>query len=433
MRNKSLTIELIHPPHPSAIEDRLDAPLGLLYIASILESHGYNVRVNDFSGTPQEAWQVGWADIYGVTTYATSIQPSKKIARLCKDKNRNCKVVVGGAHPTAVPERMDSIFDIVVIGEGELAFLEIANDFPDNRRYYQKTIERNLDLYPNPAYHLVDLYSYKRTIKGKTSLTMLTSRGCPYRCAFCGLAKHHQVVKLRSPEAVVKEISYLKDKYGIEKYNFQDDTFTLNKKRLHRLLDLLKPLNIGFRCHGRAGLDRKEDYVRLKEAGCELIAWGIESGSQKILDRMNKQVTVADNENVIRWAEEAGITSRAFFIIGFPSENRKHIEETKRFIERADPDQYFVSNFIPYPGTDVWNNPEKYDVTWINQDFSNYFQIDGTGFGGINIETKSLTKKDFRKLEIDFRNWINRRKRRGSLLEYEKALEANHQLKGVER
>ena len=112
MKNKSLTIELIHLPHPEATEDRLDAPLGLLYIASMLETHGYNVRVNDLSGVLQEAWQVGWADIYGITTYATSIQPSKKISRLCKDKNKNCKVVVGGAHPTAIPERMDSSPDL---------------------------------------------------------------------------------------------------------------------------------------------------------------------------------------------------------------------------------------------------------------------------------------------------------------------------------
>ena len=379
MKKKPLTIELIHPPHPEAIEDRLDAPLGLLYIASMLESRGCNVRINDLSGSPEETWEFGWADIYGITVYATSIQACERIARRCKDKNRDCKVVVGGAHPTSIPEKMDAIFDIIVIGEGELAFLEIINDFPNNKRYYRKTLTKNLDLYPNPAYHLVDVYSYRRTIADEASLPMLTSRGCPYRCAFCGLARHHQVVKFRSPEAVAEEIRFLKNKYGINKFNFQDDTFTLSKKRMYRLLDLLKPLKIGFRCHGRAGVDTKEDYIKLKEAGCELIAWGIESGSQKILDRMNKEVSVADNENVICWAKEAGITTRVFFIIGFPGETKDTIEETKRFIEGADPDQYFVSNFVPYPDTDVWNNPEKYDVTWINHDFNNYFQIDRRG------------------------------------------------------
>ena len=417
-----MKIELIHPPHSESIEDRLDAPLGLLYIASMLESKSYNVGLNDLSGIPQKDWQVGSADIYGITTYATSLQTSKEIAKLCRNKNKDCKIVVGGAHPTAVPRTID-FSDIVVIGEGELAFLDIIKDLPNNKKYYQKTLNKNLDLYPNPAYHLINPYSYKRTIGDKPSLTMLTSRGCSFRCAFCGLPKHHKIIKFRSPEVVAEEIRELKNKHGIEKFNFQDDTFTLNKKRMYKLLDLLKPLNIGFRCHGRAGLDKKEDYFKLKEAGCEILAWGIESGSQKILDRMNKQVKVKDNEDVINWARQAGITSRAFFMIGFPGETKETIEETKRFIERTNPDQYFVSNFIPYPNTDVWNNPKKYGVTWINQDFSNYFQIDKTGFGGINIETKFLSKKQFKELEIDFRNWINKRKRRGPILEYEKILE----------
>ena len=423
INNKSLTIELIHPPHPESIEDRLDAPLGLLYIASTLESEDHNVKINDLSGIPQKKWKIGEADIYGITTYAPSVSISEEIAGLCKKKNKDSKIVVGGAHPTAIPKEMSSIFDIVVIGEGELAFLDIIADFPNNKRYYQRPLERKLDLYPDPAYHLVDLSTYKRTIGGKTSLTTLTSRGCPFRCSFCGLDDSHKIVKKRSPENVVEEIKELKEKYGITRYNFQDDTFTMDKKRLYKMLDLIKPLNIGFRAHGRAGLDKKEDYVKLKEAGCDLIAWGIESGSQEILDKMNKQSTVQNNEDVIKWAKEAGITSRAFFILGFPGETEETIEETKAFIERTDPDQYFVSNFIPYPGTDVWNNPKKYGVTYINENFENYFQIDKTGFGGINIETEFLTKDGFKKLEIDFRDWINKRKRKGNLLEYEKKLE----------
>ncbi len=423
-----MKIELIHPPHPESLEDRLDAPLGLLYIASMLEGSGYNVRVNNLSG--QKDWQVGLADIYGITTYAPSLQTSKRIAELCRNKNEDCKIVVGGAHPTALPETID-FSDIVVIGEGELAFLDIIKDFPNNKRYYKKTLDKNLDLYPNPSYHLIDIDSYKRTIGSKKSLTMLTSRGCSFRCSFCGLPEHHKIVKFRSPEAVVKEIEYLKNNYKIEKFNFQDDTFTLNKKRMYKLLDLLKPLNIGFRCHGRAGLDKREDYVKLKEAGCEIIGLGIESGSQKMLDLMNKQSTVKDNENVIRWAKEIGITSRAFFILGFPGETKETVEETKSFIEKTDPDQYFISNFIPYPNTDVWNNPKKYDVTWMNQDFSNYFQVDRSGFGGINIERNLLTKVEFKEIEIDFRNWMNKRKRRGPLLGYEKILEGKNKLMEV--
>jgi len=311
---KHLDIELIHPPHPQALEDRLDAPLGLLYIASNLERAGYNVRVNDLSGIPEKDWKIGYADIYGTTIYAPTMNISEKIAKITKKVNPSSKIAAGGAHPTAIPFQMSSIFDIIVIGEGELAFLDILKDFPNNKRYYQRNLERNLDIYPHPAYHLINPFSYKRTIGGETSLTILTSRGCPFRCSFCGLDKTHKVVKQRSPKAVAKEIEELKEKYGIRKYNFQDDIFTINKKRLYEMLELFKPLDIGFRAFGRAGINTKEDYVQLKEAGCDMLVWGIESGSQRILDRMNKKATIQDNKNVIKWAKEVGITSRTFFI-----------------------------------------------------------------------------------------------------------------------
>ncbi len=416
---KHLEIELIHPPHPDCLEDRLDAPLGLLYIAANLEKAGYNVRVNDLSGIPERDWEIEQADIYGTTIYAPTIAISEKIAKICKKKNPSAIVVAGGAHPTATPKEMDSIFDVVVVGEGDEAMVQIAEDYPNNKKFYEKVLNKNLDIYPNPAYHLIDPFSYKRTINGETSLTLLTSRGCPYRCSFCGLDKSHKIIKQRSPKLVAKEIEELKEKYGISKYNFQDDIFTINRKRLYEMLDLFKPLDIGFRAFGRAGVNTKEDYFKLKESGCDMLAWGIESGSQKMLDLMNKKSTIQDNKNVIKWAKEAGITSRTFFILGFPGETKETIEETKAFIEETNPDQFFISNFVPYPGTDVWNNPEKYGITSISKNFENYYQIDKTYSGSVNIETKFLTKDEFKKLELNFRKWIINRKWEGSLLESE--------------
>ena len=418
-------IVLIHPPHPQALEDRLDAPLGLLYIASNLERAGYDVRVNDLSGIPEKDWEIGEANLYGIAVYAPTISVSEKIAKICKEKNPHSKVVVGGAHPTAMPEDMSSIFDMVVIGEGEEAMVKIAKDYPNNKRFYEEVLDKELDTYPNPAYHLIDPFSYKRTINGETSLTLLTTRGCPFHCSFCGLDKSHQVVKQRSPSLVAKEIKELKEKYGIRKYNFQDDIFTINRKRLYEMLDLFKPFDIGFRGFGRAGINTKEDYVRLKEAGCDMLAYGLESGSQKILDLMNKKSTVQDNRNVIKWAKETGITSRAFFILGFPGETEETIKETKAFIEETNPDQFFISNFVPYPGTDVWNNPEKYGITHMDKDFDNYYQVDKNFSGSVNIETKFLTAEKFRELEIDFREWIIKREWKGSLLESEDGIKRN--------
>jgi anaerobic magnesium-protoporphyrin IX monomethyl ester cyclase len=406
-----MRIELIHPPHPMASEDRLDAPLGLLYVAANLEAHGHNVVVNDLSGMSE--WNIGFADLYGITSYAPTMHISEKIARLCRSKNSKSIIVTGGAHPTAVPETISDAFDSVVIGEGEDAILKIIDDYPTPKRFYRCPLNSNLDEYPDAAYHLIDPSSYKRTFGGELSLTILTSRGCPYRCAFCGLDQSHRTVKYRSPRRVVDEIIRIKNRHGITKFNFQDDAFTINKKRLRELLGLLKPLNIGFRVHGRVGCDSRDDYFALKDAGCEVVAWGIESGSQKILDRMNKNVTVQENEMAIQWAREAGLTSRAFFVIGFPGETEETIEETKWFIERTDPDQFFVSNFVPFPGTDVWNHPDKYGVLDINRDFSNYYQIDKTGFGSRNIVDSAISNRRFFEIEREFRSWMNNRKMRG--------------------
>jgi radical SAM superfamily enzyme YgiQ (UPF0313 family) len=415
-----MNIELIHPPHPSSIEDRLDAPLGLLYIAANLKENGYDVIINDLSGIPKKKWNIGSADLYGITVYAPTVGISEEIAKKCKEINYNAKIAVGGAHPTAVPKSMNkTLFDMVIIGEGEEAFLRAVKDYPNNERFYKKPLKKDLDIYPNPAYHLVDLFSYKRKLKNKPAVTVLASRGCPFRCNFCGLPEHHKTIKKRSPEKVRDEIKYIKERWGIKNFIFQDDVFTTDKKRLYNLLNLLKPLNINFKVHGRAGIDTKEKYLRLKDAGCTTIAWGIESGSQKMLDLMNKKSTVNQNYQVIQWAKEVGLVSRAFFVLGFPGETKETILETKKFIEKADPNQFFVSNFVPYPDTDVWNKPKKYGITSIRKDFSKYYQVDETGFGSMNIETKWLKHEEFKKLEKDFREWIIKRGIKGSRQEYE--------------
>jgi radical SAM superfamily enzyme YgiQ (UPF0313 family) len=420
-------IVLIHPPHPEEIEDRLDAPLGLLYIAGMLKSHNFEVSVNDLSGVPESKWKIDEGNLYGITVYAPSLGILEKITRLCKQVNPLSKVIVGGAHVTSAPYSINSLISrglvhSVVLGEGELAMLKAATDYPELNGYYDIPLEKNLDSYPSPAFELVDLNSYRRTVVGKKTVSLLSSRGCNFRCTFCALAPHHRVLKFRSPETVYAEVRMLKDNYGFEAFNFQDDCLTTNKSRLDRLLELLTPLKIVFRCQGRAGTDSEEEYIKLKRAGCEIVACGIESGSQRILDRMHKKVSVLDNENAIKWAKQADITARAFFIFGFPGETAETIEETKQFIERTDPDQYLVASFVPFPGTLVWENPTAFGVTKIDRDFSKFYIIDREGYGGVCFETDVLPKDEFITLERDFRGWMKKRGMRRDLLEYEKRI-----------
>ena len=428
-----MRIQLIHPPHPDAIEDRLDAPLGLLYIASTLRKAGHDVAVTDLSGVNKEDWIIPEVDIYGISTYVATVEIAEEIAMLCRLKNPKAIIVAGGAHITGAlesgnKELLPHGFDSLISGSGELAMLELIEDYPNIKPLYEQDLSRDLDIYPNPAYDLVDLKSYKRRIGGRRSISMLTSRGCPFRCAFCGLSKQHKRIKLRSPEAVADEMQLIMVKYGIKAFNFQDDTFMLDRDRMYRLLDLIEPLKIYFRCHGRVGINIKEDYVRLKKAGCRIIGWGIESGSQDVLDRMNKGITVEQNIQAIRWAQEAGITDRAFIIAGFPGETKATLEETKRFIDEANPSQLFVSTFQPYPGTDVWKHPSEYGITSMSKDFSKYLQVKGHGEGGgINFDTEWMRREEMDKAIDEFRLWVSARGQRGPVQGYEKKLKVRNE------
>ena len=413
-----MIIELIHPPHPNSSDDRLDPPLGLLLIASHLRNYygdNIEVRINDLSGC--DTIEIGYADIYGITSYATSFEFTKKLEKICRAKNPQCKFVVGGANPSAIPE-LFPFADHVVIGEGEEAMIKIISGTVDRFVKSDKLVSPSLV----PSFDLIDIKSYHRKINENLSLPILTSRGCCYHCVFCGLHRMHELsgVRLGDAKEVANNVEKICREFGINAINFQDDMFTLNRNRLFQLLEYLKPLNIKFRCMGRAGYDVEEVYEKLAEAGCVQVSYGIESGSEKILDRMCKEVTVQDNYNVIKWAKKYNIVSRAFFIIGFPGETEETLKETKEFIEKADPDQYFVSNFVPYPGTLPYKDPKSFGITEISNDFDQYYQVSKDGSGGITISTEWLTKERFRELEIEFRQWMKKRPMRGSLLDYEK-------------
>lgn len=416
-----MKVVLIHPPHENSKDDRLDPPLGLLYIASNLRKSNIDVQVMDLSGQSSAEWKIPYADYYGITVYITSLGVTRKIVNSCKEINPDCKIVVGGAHPSACPNDFPNV-DHVVVGYGEVSMQEIIKFTHTNHVVIGKECSNFFEF---PAYDLVDIHSYHRRIGGKVSLPYLTSRGCPCHCAFCGLESMHQLlgykVRFADADVVISHIRRIKEEFGITSINFQDDIFTLKPERLFKILEFLKQENISFRCMGKAGYDRKEVYEKLAECGCEAIAWGIESGSQHILDRMRKKVKVEDNHNVIRWAKECGITSRAFFIIGFPGETEETLEETKQFILEADPDQYFCSTFVPYPLTDVYNHPEKYGVINISDDYSQYYQVSKDGTGGVTMDTKWLSKEQFRELELEFRNWLKENKPfRGEMQNYER-------------
>lgn len=410
---KSTKLCLVNLPQCNALDDKLDPPLGLMYMAAVARRNDMEVRIVDLPFVKREDWQdaIGYADYYGITVYSASLYHCRDVIKIMRANNPACKVVAGGPHPTSLPGMtLNEGFDLVVRKEGEsvIPFLDMIKG-----RIVTGSQLCFLDELPMPARDLVDIHAYTRTVAGKKATSVVTSRGCPFNCAFCCKDVFGSKVRLFSIERVVKEIKSIIKNYGIGAFIFYDDTLTLNKKRLKELCEALKPLDIVFRCNGNART--KCDYQLLYEAGCREICFGIESGSQEILNFINKQVTVEQNRIAIRDAQRAGILVKAFLMIGNPGESVYTVEQTKKFINEADPDQFTLFTFVPLPGCDIWKNPEKYGVKIIDRDFRKYYNIAGDNDGGIVIENT-----DLKALREDLVGFLRKRGQRGILQDYYK-------------
>ena len=193
--------------------------------------------------------------------------------------------------------------------------------------------------------------------------TIITSRGCPYRCAFCCKTRTTEGVRYRSPENIVGELLHLRDEYGIHHFRIVDDAVTLDRYRFDELMEMTGGEELYFTTILRAdSLKDLEMVQRMYRGGVRVASFGVESGSQAILDRVNKRESIAEIEQAIHWCREAGIFTKVFLIFGLPGETTSTVEETKRFMRRVQPDSYTLSSFQPLPGSDIYEDPGKYGL-----------------------------------------------------------------------
>lgn len=431
-----MKIKLINPSQPNSLDDKLDPPLGLMYIDSFLKKYGIDSEIIDLPFVRKEEWKgcIGIADFYGITVYSASLYLAKEIARVAKENNPEGKVIVGGPHPTALGEEVlkdEPNFDLVVMHEGELTMLELAQgkSLPEIKgiifrkdskviRNKPRELITDLDIVPEPNREILEINQYTRKVYGGAATSVITSRGCPFNCAFCCKDVFGSHVRCHSVEKVVSEIKHIIEKYNIRHFLFYDDTFVLNRSRLYPICEELAKLDIIFRCNGNARYNTYEDYQMLYKAGCRELAFGIESGSQKILNIIDKGVTVEQNKRAIIDAKRAGLLVKAYLMIGNPGESRETIEETKKFIAKTDPDQFTLFTFVPLPGCDIWKHPQKYKIRIINKDYKEYYNIAGDNEGGTVIETDSLKPSDIVSLREDLLKFLKTRGQRGKLQDY---------------
>ena len=391
---------LIHPPQPNSLDDRLDIPLGQLYLATVLRGAGYEVKVVDLSSIYTKQWPelIGWADVYGFTIYTPSYGMCKELLRLARQINPNSVSVAGGAHPSALPEETIKDFDYVVIGEGELALRDLVTSLEKGKstgpRVIRYPLIENLDSLPCPDLGLIDIHSYNRRVDGQASLSFITSRGCPNTCAFCCNFMFGKKIRLRHLDNVIDELSSIKSKYGVRNFIFYDDTMTLDKNRVKEMSMRFKQIDIRFRANGTVRVNDPEVYEDLYAAGCRNIAFGVETGSQELLRKMKKHTTVEQIKKAIKNAKAAGLIVKVFLIVGFPGETYQTIQETADLMLECRPHQYTLFNFVPFPGCDVWNNPQNYGITYFEKNYEQYFNIAGYQEGGLTVETEDMKRAD---------------------------------------
>jgi radical SAM superfamily enzyme YgiQ (UPF0313 family) len=349
---------IIRPESPPAY-----FPLGLASIAGSLIATGHEVEVLDINAhrwSPAEVQrklQLTEFDWAGLTGLITEYNQIKWLANIIKSYHPDKPLVLGGGLASSVSDLIleDTVVDISVIGEGEETVIELSRAitgecslkdvagiaFRHNGNIYfteKRPYIKNPDTLPRSAWHLFPVNIYTRGEKlgfefPVRTINIISGRGCPHSCSYCFHGIFGHKYRARSAKSVVEEILYLKDTYNISGVLFSDDTFTLKKDWVIEFCELLQQyrVNIKWVCNGRVNTVTPELLHLMKKAGCCSIFYGIESGSQRILDRINKGVTVEQAARAIRWSREAGLEVNGYFIIGSPDERYETVKETIDF------------------------------------------------------------------------------------------------------
>lgn len=394
---------LINPPFYRLMNSHFNGlSLGLGYIASLLSKNGHEVRIYNadykssvnyadqkkiFEGYDnykkllsnknhplwmgvKESIESFSPDIIGITMLTGTYKSAENVGRIAKELNKDIDVVVGGTHPTVLPEETieNEYFDYVIRGEGEYTFLDLANgarlEDIKGLTYVNKKDEtvnnpdrefiEDLDSIPFPSRDL-----YLNDTQYMDYGYIMTGRGCPFECTFCASKKVWKGhVRFRSPENVVEEVKHVHNRYSTKLFYFVDDTFTLNKNRTKKICELLIRTNmdINWICDTRVDTIDEELLRLMKESGCVRVKIGVESGNERILKKVKKKITKKQIRNSVSIIKKVGIDFTIYLMIGFPSETKAEMQETLDFARELDPTYYSFSILAPYPGTKIYDD-----------------------------------------------------------------------------
>jgi radical SAM superfamily enzyme YgiQ (UPF0313 family) len=413
-----MKILLINPPYYTGKD--YDPHLGLGYISSVLKNNDFkNIHYleGSFLGldkTQKEIERIK-PDVVCISAQTIKAYNSYKIVNFCKN-TLDCLTILGGVHPTLLSNECfeKSKVDIVVRGEGEYTLLDIINGkslknilgisyHKRNRVFHNanRPLIKNLDELPFPDRDLFPMklffnLSKKSMVFPYPNFSMITSRGCPFKCAFCNSQKFWKnTIRFRSAENVVDEIEFLINKYKIRNFRIWDDTFTLNKKRLLEICRLIKErkLDINYTCFSRVDTIDKNILKSLTESGCSLIDFGIESGNQRILNLMRKNITLYQIKKTVDLVKKFRINTIGNFIIGNYGDTPSTINETINYAKKLNLFFNIFNILVPFPKTEIYHQL-KTENKIISEDWNNY--------------DLKLQNKPTWTAEYDLKYWLNR-------------------------
>ncbi len=359
-------------------------PLGLLWMAAVLEQDGHIVKLLD---CPVNNWTLDDVmskisefkpDMVGIAAITQLLERAKEVSLSIREKYPEILIFIGGPHVNNMPDESlnETKANIAIVGEAELTVKKIANNIEKYKgpQIIHGEMVMDLDSLPMAARHLVDMNKYTalpNTYKKYPHVaSIITSRGCPYTCTFCGDANGK--FRQRSVEKVIEEIKSLQKEYGIKEISFWDDIFTMNKNWMIEFCNRIKEdkICILWSCYSRLNLLDSEILKAMKNSGCWNVFVGIESGNQDILDNVKKKITLETIREKIRMIKESGIEVRGSFVLGLPGETPEKARKTIDFAIELEPDYAQFTLCTPHPGTEIWRESEKWGK--LNKDFTNY-------------------------------------------------------------
>lgn len=407
-----MKILLINPPsfneivgnNPEIIDSErgYNPPLGILYIAAYLKKHSaHNVRVLDaqveeINYNVLEDRIAGMnPDIVGITAMSFTMIDVIETLKTVKKVKGSIRTVLGGPHVFIYPDETINLpgVDFLILGEGEISFnrlvntLETGSDLSqvpglvykdENNKIIKIDVAPlidNLDELPHPAREITPYKKYSSILFSRMPVTtMFTSRGCPYRCSFCLRPHLGNRFRARSPENIIAEIDEC-IALGIKDFLIYDDTFTVIRKRVLEICELIinKKLDIRWDCRARIDTVDEEMLKRMKKAGCGGIHYGIEAGSPKIMENLKKDIDLKKAKIVCDMTHRLGIRTLNYFMIGSPGETVEDIEETFKIMKWLKADFIHMTIFTPFPGTPIYNSGLENGI--IKKDYWREFAI----------------------------------------------------------